>query len=71
MNLAQWTFLLSITLFAAIVACLEVSYRAGHRSSQKYPELTERGLGTIEAAVFALAPLFWYPAGSQDFCDCK
>jgi hypothetical protein len=40
-----------------MVACLEVGYRLGLHGSAKDPELTHRGLGAIETAVFALLGL--------------
>jgi hypothetical protein len=47
----------SIGLFIGMVACIEVGYRFGRRSSERHPDLTHIGLGPIEAAVFALLGL--------------
>lgn len=57
MNPAQWAVALSIGVFVGTVACLEVGYRLGHHSAEKTPELAHEGIGTIEAAVFALLGL--------------
>lgn len=48
---------IAVGLFIGMVACLEVGYRTGRRGSEKHPELTHEGVGTIEAAVFALLGL--------------
>lgn len=47
----------SIGLFIGMVACFEVGYRFGRRSSERHPDLIHIGLGPIEAAVFALLGL--------------
>jgi hypothetical protein len=47
----------SIGLFIGMVACFEVGYSFGVRSSERHPDLTHIGLGPIEAAVFALLGL--------------
>jgi ABC-type glycerol-3-phosphate transport system permease component len=39
------------------MACLEIGYRIGRHSSEKYPESAHEGIGVIEAAVFALLGL--------------
>jgi hypothetical protein len=57
MNPAQWAVVLSMGIFVGLVACLEVGYRIGRRSSQQHPELAHEGIGVIEAAVFALLGL--------------
>jgi len=54
MNPAQWAVALSIGVFVGMVACLEVGYRLGRRGSE---DLAHEGIGTIEAAVFALLGL--------------
>ena len=56
MNPAQVAAALSIGLFVGIVVCLEVGYRLGRRSFEN-PGFTHEGVGTIEAAVFALLGL--------------
>ena len=47
---------MSIGLFLGMVACLEVGFRLGRRSSVASPELAHEGVGTIEAAVFGAPP---------------
>lgn len=57
MNPAQWAVVLSISLFVGVMACLEVGYRIGRRSSKRNPESAHEGIGVIEAAIFALLGL--------------
>lgn len=57
MNPIHWAIVVSISLFVGIVACLEIGYRIGRRSTEKQPELAHDGIGVIEAAVFALLGL--------------
>jgi phosphotransferase system glucose/maltose/N-acetylglucosamine-specific IIC component len=49
--------LMSIGLFAGMLAFLEIGYSLSRRSSRKNPELTHDGIGVVEAAVFALLGL--------------
>ena len=44
-------------LFAGILACIELGYRIGRDRSTKNNELAYEGIGTIEAALFALLGL--------------
>jgi hypothetical protein len=48
---------LSVALFVGLLACLEIGYRLGRRSSEKQSELTHEGIGVIEGAVFAFLGL--------------
>jgi phosphotransferase system glucose/maltose/N-acetylglucosamine-specific IIC component len=57
MNPLQLAIALPVMLFAGLLACLEIGYRLGRRSSQSHPELTHEGIGVIDAAVFALLGL--------------
>jgi hypothetical protein len=57
MNPIYWAIVVSISLSVGIVACLEIGYRIGRRSSEKQPESAHEGIGVIEAAVFALLGL--------------
>src|SRR5713226_3766419 len=57
MNPAQWAVVLSIGLFVGVVACLELGYRIGSRSSKRNAESAHEGIGVIEAAIFALLGL--------------
>jgi hypothetical protein len=57
MDLAYWGVALSIGLFVAMLACLELGYRIGRRHSKKHPESAHEGIGAVEAAVFALLGL--------------
>jgi hypothetical protein len=59
MNPATLAIALSITLFFAMLACLDAGFRLGRRVSAKYPGFAHEGVGTIEAAVFALLACFW------------
>ncbi len=57
---------LSIALFLAVLAALEIGYRIGDASTKHNPELAHQGIGVIEAAVFALLGLllaFSFSAG--------
>jgi hypothetical protein len=47
---------LSIGLFLSMLACLELGYRMGRKSALGH-EAAHKGLGTIEAAIFALLGL--------------
>lgn len=57
MNPEVLAIVLSIGLFAGMMVCLELGYRIGHRGFAKNAELAHEGIGTIEAAVFALLGL--------------
>lgn len=57
MNGAEWPVILSVGLFAGMVVCLELGYRIGCSGAGKAPQLAHEGIGTIEAAVFALLGL--------------
>jgi hypothetical protein len=56
-NPAQWAVVVAILVFVAMMACLEIGYRVGHRNSEDHPGLAHEGIGTVEAAVFALLGL--------------
>ena len=56
-SMQWWAMASSIGLFLGMVACLEMGFRVGSRSSATSPELAHEGLGAIEAAVFALLGL--------------
>jgi hypothetical protein len=56
MNPASLAIVVSISLFAGMMACLETGYRFGLYASRKNPASHE-GTGTIGAAVFALLGL--------------
>ena len=56
MNPAQVAVGISISLFFAMVVCLEVGYRIGHYASKK-SDAAHEGTSTIQAAVFALLGL--------------
>jgi hypothetical protein len=49
--------LLSVAFFAGLLVCLEIGYRIGCYGSRKDPELTHKGIGAIDTAVFALLGL--------------
>lgn len=57
MNPATWAVTLSVSVFLGMVACLEVGFRIGRRTSRTSPELAHEGIGVLEAAVFALLGL--------------
>jgi len=48
---------LSVLVFVGLVACLEIGFRLGRRTAAKNPERAHEGIGSIEAAVFALLGL--------------
>jgi len=48
---------LSIALFFAMLACIEIGRRIGHRIIRIDPEGSRAGLGAVEGAVFALLGL--------------
>jgi phosphotransferase system glucose/maltose/N-acetylglucosamine-specific IIC component len=48
---------MSVGLFAGMLAFLEIGYCLSRRSSQRHPEVTHEGIGVVEAAVFALLGL--------------
>lgn len=50
----QWAAVLSMALFLALVACLEVGFRIGRWQSAIDPKLVYGGVGDIETSVFAL-----------------
>ncbi len=67
MNPAHWAIVVSVSLFVAIVLCLEIGYRIGRRSSEKHPDSAHEGIGVIEAAIFALLGLllgFFFAGGT-------
>lgn len=51
---AQWAIALSLSVFAGVIACLEIGFRLGRRGSS---ETAHEGTGALEAAVFALLGL--------------
>ena len=53
MSPAQLAAVLSVGLFVGMLVCLELGYRLARRS----PDLAHNGVGSIEAAVFALLGL--------------
>jgi hypothetical protein len=57
MNPTHVALVVSTGLFFGIMICLELGYRIGRRSLVKVPERAHEGIGTIEAAVFALLGL--------------
>jgi putative Ca2+/H+ antiporter (TMEM165/GDT1 family) len=57
MNGAEWAVILSVGVFAGMIVCLELGFRIGRSSAEKSPQLAHEGIGTIEAAVFALLGL--------------
>jgi len=57
MSLAGWAVALSLGVFFSMVGCLEAGYRLGRHNAEKAPGLAHEGIGTIEAAVFALLGL--------------
>lgn len=68
MNPTKWAIAVSISLFVGILICLEIGYRLGRRSSQKYSAAAHEGIGVIEAAVFARLGLllgFSFPGGTS------
>lgn len=54
MTLPTLAVAISVGVFVGMVACLEVGYRFGCRSVAKEPGLGQEGIGSVEAAVFAL-----------------
>ena len=56
MSPAQLAAVLSVSLFAGMLVCLELGYRLG-RPNREHPDLAHQGIGSIEAAVFALLGL--------------
>ena len=73
MHPVHWAIAVSTGLFLGILACLEVGYRIGRRSSEQYPESSHEGIGVIEAAVFALLGLLlgFSFAGGTSRLDAK
>lgn len=57
MDPARWAVGLSIGVFIGMVVCLEIGYRMGRHIAGSTPESAHEGIGTIEAAVFALLGL--------------
>jgi len=57
MNPAMWAAVLSTIVFVGTLGSLELGYRWGHRGIAQKLELAHEGIGTIEAAVFALLGL--------------
>jgi hypothetical protein len=57
MTSAPWAFLVAVGLFAVLTARLELGYRLGRRHMRANPEAAHEGIGTTEAAVFALLGL--------------
>jgi hypothetical protein len=56
MSAAELAIAISTLLFASMLACLEVGYRAGRRKVEEHP-MAHDGIGAIEAAIFALLGL--------------
>jgi hypothetical protein len=56
MSAAELAIAISMLLFVSMVACLEVGYRVGRRKVEEHPTAHD-GIGTIEAAIFALLGL--------------
>jgi hypothetical protein len=56
MNPAQFAVVISVVLFFAMVACLEMGYRIGGYAAKQI-ENAHEGTSTIEAAIFALLGL--------------
>lgn len=54
MNVTPWALPLSLFLFVAIIACLDVGFRIGRRHADGE---SHEGVGAIEAAVFGLLGL--------------
>src|SRR5450432_805344 len=52
-----WTIVASLGLFAGMVVCLDIGFRIARRSAARYPGPTHKGVGAMEAAVFALLGL--------------
>jgi hypothetical protein len=46
----------SLSLLIAMLVCLEVGFRMGHRQTQSSP-VSHKGIGALEAAIFALLGL--------------
>ena len=69
MNQVESEIALSVGLLLAIVACLELGFRAGKRNLEASQSAHE-GIGAIEAAVFALLGLllaFSYAGATERF----
>jgi Protein of unknown function (DUF4239) len=56
MSAAELAIAISMLLFLSMLACLEVGYRVGRRKVEEHPTAHD-GIGTIEAAIFALLGL--------------
>jgi hypothetical protein len=56
MSAAELAITISAALFASMLGCLEVGYRVGRRKTEEHPTAHE-GIGTMEAAIFALLGL--------------
>ena len=57
MDPAQRALAISGLLFLGMMVCLDIGYRLGTPGETDHPDLTHEGIGTIEAAVFALLGL--------------
>jgi len=56
MSAAELAIAISTLLFVSMLACLEVGYRVGGSKVEEHP-MAHDGIGTIEAAIFALLGL--------------
>ena len=56
-NLLLVAIVMSLGLFAGMLAFLEIGYCLSRPSSRRHPEVTHEGIGVVEAAVFALLGL--------------
>jgi hypothetical protein len=56
MSAAELAIAISTLLFVSMLACLEVGYRVGRSKVEEHPAAHD-GIGTIEAAIFALLGL--------------
>jgi|SRR5262245_42935574 len=57
MHPTQKAIAIATGLLVGVVACLEVGYRIGRSRSKQQPGLFHEGIGTMEAAIFALLGL--------------
>ncbi len=57
MNPLHSAVMWSVGLCIGMLACLDMGYRLGCRSSKQHSELAHEGVGAIEAAIFALLGL--------------
>lgn len=57
MDLTEWAVGLSVLVFIGLLIFLEAGFRLGRRNVARNPESAHEGIGSIEAAVFALLGL--------------